>query len=203
MTSIILSAVVLQISAFLFCLIIGMFIVPLVLERLTFYIPRLGMLVKEDAVFKRSIVVTVAEVLGWSAVVVAIYVFLYNTVPSVFPLVTTAPVAWAAWGVAFVYLLYRFSFFGRTVKRDFYYSAYMHYITPHALQAYQVFIERLDDMSNTELEQQANLGKAIPYMHRQAVQRKMGERGILDSWLSANRKISLFTLLSPGNRLGK
>lgn len=203
MNELTLSLAVLYLACFLFCLVIGMFIVSLVLERLTFYIPRLSLLVREGAVTKRSVVITVAEVLGWSAVVAAIYLFWYFYFPYVFQQVTTEPVALAAWAVSAVYLLFRFSFFGRTVKREFYYSAYMHYITPQALHDYHVFIERLEDMNNAELEEQAALGRAIPYMHRQAVQRKMGERGIWNSWARAHRKIGLFSMLGPGTRLGK
>ncbi len=172
---------VLVVAALLFCIIIALFIIPLVVERSVFYIPRLVLLVNEGSVYRKSIVFTVFEIAAWIAVTVAIYVFFAFAFPYVFQLVTVSPVALASWGVGALNMMYRFMHFNVTIKRDFYHHTYMHYVTPTALQEYQAFIDDLGDIPDEELAQMAERAAHIPYMHRQALSRRMRERGMVSS----------------------
>ena len=186
----VLISLVLDLSAVLFCLVVGLFIVPVILERLAYYLPRLYFLVIEKAVFKRSIFMICFEIIGWTFVLVSVYYFFHSFFPGVFVLVSTSWLALGAWGVALLNMLYRLMRFNKVVKSEFYHKVYMHYITPHALQAYQAFIEELEDINDTELKKKAELGKAIPYMHRQAVHRKMSDCGLLSPAAQTKKLVS-------------
>ena len=168
--------VLLNAAVLLYCLVISLFVVPLVLERLTFYIPRLVLLARDKAVYPHSIALTIAEVLLWAAAVMLAYAILYTTFPSVFYMALSSPLALLAWALGAANVAYRHARFNRHVAQDFYHSAYMHYITPAALHAYQVFMEDLADMDDGELEAMSRLGRQLPHMHRLALRHKIEGR---------------------------
>ena len=157
-------------AAWFFCCTIGVFILPLLMERIVFYLPLLYRLTKTKEVYARSLWFTMGEIILWTLVISGVYTGLYFLDKSVFRWVTVSPPALLAWVTTVGYILLRTIRFDKTVKRSFYYNAYMRFITPDALGAYQSFIEDVDNMDLDALQTQ--LSKELPYMHRQAVLRK-------------------------------
>ena len=165
-----LSSIVDSAAAWFFCCTIGVFLLPLLLERIIFYLPRLYRLTQTKEVYARSLWFTMLEIVLWSLVISGVYFGLYYLDKSVFRWVTVSPPALLAWMLSVGYILLRAIRFDKTVKRSFCYNAYMRFITPDALSAYQSFIEDVDNMDMNALKSQ--LTKEMPYMHRQAVLRK-------------------------------
>ena len=157
-------------SSWFFCCTIGVFLFPLLLDRLVFYLPRLSYLTRTGEVQSRSVPYTVLEIALWTFVISVIYVGMYFLNPYVFQMITVSASAKVAWAITIFHLMYRTFYFDKIVKRNFYYNAYMRYITPKALSEYQRFIEDVDDLYIDDLT--VLLEKELPYMHRQAVLRK-------------------------------
>ena len=161
-------------GVWLFCSIVAVFIVPLVLDRIIFYIPRLISLRRKNQVLTKSIPVTIFDVMLWVVIIAGIYVYLYLFAPDYFVATTVSPPAILAWVIGAARLIYRFANFDQTTKKQFYYNAYMRYITPEAYAEYRTFLEDLDSMDleemNTILE-----NPELPYMQRQSVLRRQRE----------------------------
>lgn len=166
--------VVLSLTAMLFCCVIGLFIIPTVLDRIIFYIPKLITLSREGSVYKKSVFITLSEVLGWTVAVGAVYTYFYLVYPDLFRVVTTSHMAILVWLVSAVNLASRYISFNKKIKKEFYYSAYMKYISPAALQAYLAFLEDIDNLYDEDLE--ALKKQKLPYMHIQAIDRKIAEK---------------------------
>ena len=164
------SAVVDTAAAWFVCCAIGVFIMPLLLDRLFFYLPRLYRLAKNKEVQGNSVPRTIVEILLWVVILCVIYIGMYFLKKSLFDAITSSIPALTAWGISAVYLIYRVVHFDQMGKREFYYNAYMRYITPEALAEYQHFIEDIDLLYIDDLD--ALLTRDLPYMHRQAVLRK-------------------------------
>ena len=157
-------------SSWFFCCTVGVFILPLLLDRLVFYLPRLSYLTRTGEVQSRSVPYTVLEIALWTFVISIVYIGMYYLNPYIFQMITISVPAKLAWTITVFFLIYRTFYFDKIVKRNFYYNAYMRYITPEALHEYQRFIEDVDDLYIDDLT--VLLEKELPYMHRQAVLRK-------------------------------
>jgi|GEM_PF-2554021 hypothetical protein len=161
------------IAAWFFCCVMSVFIFPTILDRIVFYIPKMIQLYKNDEVFFRGIVWSVVETVFWIAIIVVSYVCFYLFAPNLFRLTTISAAAIIAWGICAFHIIYRSMHFDRTVKKTFYYVAYMRHIRPEALKEYQTFIDDLDALELHDVT--GLLKKDLPYMHRQAVLRKQNE----------------------------
>ena len=64
-------------SAGLFCCVLSVFVLPAIVDRLAFYLPRLILLYHRKEVLLRGIVRTVLEVLMWIGIPCAAYAILY------------------------------------------------------------------------------------------------------------------------------
>lgn len=164
------------VSVWFFCSVFSIYILPLLFDRIIFFLPKTLHLAKRGEMSRKGIFSIIGEILLWVAVVVVVFGYLLLWRPELFTLVTVSTPASAAWGMGALYFIYRLASFDRIVKRDFYYNGYMRYITPTALNAYQRFIEDLDNLYIEDLEQL--LTEDLPYMHRQAVLRKRRERNV-------------------------
>ena len=158
------------VATWLYCCVVSAFIVPLVVERIVFYIPTLIRLAKNREVQTKGVFITIGEVVLWVSIVVGEYAYLYYYQNNLFVFTTVSPAAIFAWVIGGTTLIFRTVNFSQTVKRNFYYNAYMRFIMPEALAAYQKFIKDLDDLYVDDMD--ALLEKKLPYMHRQAVLRK-------------------------------
>ena len=144
---------------------------PVIFDRLIFFIPTMIKLRRHNEVFTHGVVIISLEALLWSLIVFALYTVMYIFRPHLFELITFSVPALVAWVVFIANSTYRYAHFGRIVKRDFYYVAYMRYIQPDALENYRKFLQEIDEMRPDELN--GLLSQDIPYMHRQAVIRKI------------------------------
>ena len=160
-----------SISAWLFCCVLAAFVVPLIIERIVFYIPTLIYLTCTKEVQMKGVFFTIGSIILWIFILLAEYSYLYFFQHNLFVLATVSPAAIIAWTIGAVALVYRFFNFSTVIKKSFYYSAYMKFIKPEALDAYQKFIQDLDALYADDLEML--LRKKLPYMHRQAVLRKL------------------------------
>ena len=160
-----------SISAWLFCCVFAAFIVPLILERIVFYIPTLIHLTRTKEVQRKGIFITIGTIVLWVFILFAEYSYLYFFQHNLFVLATVSPASIIAWIIGTAVLIYRFVNFSSVIKKSFYYNAYMKFIEPKALDAYQKFIQDLDALYADDLEML--LQKKLPYMHRQAVLRKL------------------------------
>ena len=157
-------------SAAFFCCTLGVFVLPLLLDRLVFYLPCLLRMTRSKEVQSISISQTITEIVLWIIILCATYTGLYYLRPTIFTMVSTSVVALCSWGITVINLIYRFLNFDRVIKRAFYYDAYLRYITPDALSAYKQFIADIDDLYAEKLDEL--LEDDLPYMHRQSVLRK-------------------------------
>ncbi len=162
-----------SIAAWFFCCVMAVFVLPVILDRMVFYVPMLIRLSKDGEVYPRSVRNTVLEIVLWVAVITLVYTYLYFFQHNLFDLVTRSIPAYIAWGIGGTHIVYRVFNFDRIIKRSFYYTAYMRYITPESLRVYHQFIEDLDSLYIDDLE--GLLQKRLPYMHRQAALRKQRE----------------------------
>ena len=160
-------------SAWFFCCVISIFILPLILDRIIFFIPKLIVLSKNEEVYYRSILFTSLETVLWAGAITGVYIVLFKFQPFLFGLVTDAVPALLSWVICLIFLLRRFINFDRTIKRDFYYEVYMRYIKPEALSEYMIFLEELDSLELAQIDDLAT--KPLRYMHKQAVLRKQKE----------------------------
>ena len=161
------------ITAWFYCCVMAIFILPLIIDRVVFYIPKMTRLYFNGEIFLRGVIWSILEAVLWFALVVIIYTVMYFLQPHLFTLTTTSLPAYFAWAVSVVHMIYRVMNFERVVIKNFYYVAYMRYIKPEALKDYQDFINKLDDLSLEELT--GLLDGDLPYMHRQAALRKQNE----------------------------
>jgi hypothetical protein len=159
-----------SIATWLYCCVISAFVVPLILERALFYIPTLIRLALNGEVQKKSVFITFGEVALWTSILVGEYIYLYYFQNNLFVFTTVSPAAIVAWVIGALTIIFRIINFSKTVKRNFYYNAYMRFIMPEAFDAYQKFIKDLDNLYADDMD--ALLEKKLPYMHRQAVLRK-------------------------------
>jgi hypothetical protein len=162
-----------SIAAWFFCSVISIFVFPAILDRITFYVPRMIRLYKLGEVFFNGIVWTILEIIFWTGVIVTSYVCYYVFARNLFLLTTISSAAIVAWGIGIFHIVYRTKNFDRIIKKNFYYTAYMRYIKPEALKEYQKFIDDLDSLALEEIAELLN--KNLPYMHKQAVLRKQIE----------------------------
>ena len=160
-------------AAWFFCCVISIFILPLILDRIIFYIPKLISLSGKGEVYYRSILYTALEVLLWVSIILGLYFYLLFFQHHLFVLATSEIPALIAWQICILYLIFRYHNFDRIVKKEFYYGAYMRYIKPEALSAYKIFIEDIDSMEKDKLMELKN--EPMPYMHKQALLRKTRE----------------------------
>ncbi len=179
--------IVLIMTTFLFCSVIGLFIIPTILDRVVFYIPKLIVMSGEGTVYKKSVFITVGEVFGWLAVIVGVYGFFFFVYPDLFWLVFTSHMAISIWILSGFNILIRYINFNKKIKREFYYTAYMKYISPEALQAYLAFLEDIDNLYNEDLE--ALRKQKLPYMHLQALDRKISEKKVKQKEMDAADRI--------------
>ena len=159
-----------SISTWLFCCVISAFVIPMILERIVFYVPALIRLSRNGEVQKKGVFLTIGEIILWTSIVFVEYLFLYHSQYNLFKLTTVSTAAVIAWVIGAINIIYRFANFSKVVKKGFYYTAYMRFIKPEALDEYQKFIRDLDDLYVDDMD--ALLQKDLPYMHRQAVLRK-------------------------------
>ena len=171
----VLSVLLDSVAAWFYCCVMAVFIVPLICDRLFFFLPKLLRFARNGETYYRGVVFSVWDVILWSAIMAGAYLYLYFFQPPLFQLTTLAPPAIAAWIVGIVHAIYRTVHFDKIVKKDFYYSAYMRYIKPETLRKYQQFLQNLDDMKIGELEELLENEKSLSYMYLQAVQRKKRE----------------------------
>ncbi len=164
------------VSVWFFCSVFSIYILPLIFDRVIFFLPKMIQMAKRDEVTRKGIFATIGEIALWIGVVAAVFGYLLLWRPVLFELVTVSHPAFVAWGIGTLYFIYRVTHFDRIIKRDFYYNGYMRYITPTALNAYQRFIQDLDSLYIEDLERL--LSQDLPYMHRQAVLRKQRERNV-------------------------
>jgi len=162
-----------NVAAWFFCAVMSIYILPVVFDRITFYIPKRIQLSLRKEVYAISAVCSALDVFLWLGIVCAAYGGLFVFRRPLFVLTTTSVTAKTAWIIAALYLLFRIVRFDTAVKPGFYHVAYMRHIRPEALQAYQLFIEELDAMRLAEVD--ALLLTELPYMHRQAALRKRKE----------------------------
>ena len=160
-------------AAWFFCCIVSVVILPIVLDRIIFYIPKLFLLSRNNEVYYKSVIITLLEVIFWVVVVAGIYLCLYLFLPHLFVLSTTGTPAMVAWVICIINLVLRFSKFDRTIKRNFYYEIYMRYIKPEALSEYMNFLEDLDTLEVEAIKELS--AEPMRYMHKQAVLRKLKE----------------------------
>jgi hypothetical protein len=160
-------------AAWFFCCVIAVIILPIVLDRIIFYIPKLFILSRNNEVYYRSVVLTFLEVVLWVTIIAAIYIVLYLYQPHLFALVTTDYPALVAWIICIANIVVRLKNFDRIIKRNFYYEIYMRYIKPEALSEYTKFIEELDSLDIDEIVKLTD--EPMRYMHKQAVLRKLRE----------------------------
>ena len=156
-----------------FCCVISIFILPMVLDRIFFYIPKLVSLSRSGEVYYRSILLTSLEAILWAGIILGIYFYLYIFQHHLFVAATTGYPALVAWAITIIYIIRRFMNFDRTVKRNFYYEIYMRYIKPEAYSDYLNFIESLDNLELDEIKYLAD--EPLRYMHKQAALRKLKE----------------------------
>lgn len=164
-------------AAWFFCCVIAVFILPLILDRIFFYIPRLIRLSRNNEVYYRSIFLTTLEALLWTVIIICIYVYLYFFQNNLFLLATVKTPALIAWLITIMYIFRRLLRFDRTIKRNFYYEIYMRYIKPEALSDYLNFIEHLDTLELEDIKKLTN--EPLRYMHKQAALRKLKEATML------------------------
>ena len=157
-------------AAFLFCNVMALFIVPIILERLFFYIPRMIVYTSRGEVSYKGILYTVAEMLLWLAILVGLYVYFYCFQPEMFTLVTLSIPAKVAWVIGLTFVFYRLLSWRKTARGDYYQVSYKKFITPSALKAYQEFLDNLSRMSDDEVEELVS--QDLPYLQQQAVLRK-------------------------------
>ena len=160
-------------ASWFFCCVISIFILPLIVDRIVFYIPRLIKLSISGEVYAKSIIFTILEVILWSGIIFGLYYYLFRFQNHLFALATTHWPALIAWQICIIYLIYRFVNFDRKIKKEFYYGAYMRYIKAEAYSEYLNFIEDIDNIDIEELKTLVN--KPMSYMHKQAVLRKIKE----------------------------
>ena len=160
-------------AVWLFCAIVSVIILPIILDRIMFYIPKLFLLSRNNEVYYRSVLLTFLEVVLWVCLISGIYVSLYIFLPSIFNLATIGTPAIVAWIIALANIVRRFISFDRIIKRNFYYEIYMRYIRPEALSEYMNFIEELDSLGLDEIKKLST--EPMRYMHKQAVLRKIKE----------------------------
>ena len=161
-------------AAWFFCCVMSVYVLPLIIDRIIFYIPKMIHLYKTGEVFLKGIIFSILEIFLWSAIITGSYLYLYFFQRHLFVMTTTSFAARIAWIIAVIHVLYRLVNFDRVIKRGFYYVAYMRYIKPEALSKYQSFIEDLDDLTAEEIENKLRM-EEMPYMYRQASQRKFKE----------------------------
>jgi hypothetical protein len=178
-------------AAWFFCCVMSVYVLPLIIDRAIFYIPKMISLYRTGEVFLKGTIFSVLEMFLWLAIIVGSYLYLYFFQRHLFILTTTSVAAYIAWLITIIHLIYRFVNFDRVIKRGFYYVAYMRHIKPEALRKYQSFIEDLDDLSLEEIEKILKTGlpymynhadeigntlkTGLPYMYRQAALRKFRE----------------------------
>ena len=179
-------------GVWLFCSVIAVFILPLVIDRVVFYIPTLLHLRRKKEVLSRGVPLTFFEVLLWVGLVAGVYTAIYFISPDYFERITISPPALLAWTIGLGRMAYRFSHFDRTIKRQFYYNSYMRYITPEAYNAYRQFLEDLDEL---DMEEMADLleDPDLPYMQRQSVMRRQREARMVLLMSSQGEPISTRT----------
>ena len=164
-------------ATWLFCCVIAVVILPIVLDRIIFYIPKLIVLYRNKEVYFKGVVITFLEVIFWVTISASIYIYLYIFQNHLFVLATTESPAIFAWFISIIYIIRRMTNFDRTIKRNFYYEIYMRYIKPEALSEYMNFIEDLDSLELNEIKELA--AKPIKYMYKQAALRKLKEASMI------------------------
>ena len=160
-------------SAGLFCCVLSVFVLPAIVDRLAFYLPRLILLHHRKEVLLRGIVRTVLEVLMWIGIPCAAYAILYVFRPALFRYALTSIPARIAWVIGAVHLLLRSMQFERVILPQFYTSTYLRCTTPQAMQAYRRFLTELNALSASAVEDLLNT--RLPYLQRQAAQKKLME----------------------------
>ena len=160
-------------AAWFFCCIIFVIILPIVLDRVIFYIPKLFLLSRNKEVYYRSVVITFLEVVLWVVISVGLYIVLYIYLPHLFVMVTSGVPVLIAGAICITNIVIRLVNFDRIIKRNFYYDIYMRYIKPDALSEYMQFIEDLDSLEIDEIKELAE--QPMRYMHKQATLRKLKE----------------------------
>ena len=160
-------------AAWFFCCVMSVYVLPLIIDRLVFYIPKMISLYRTGEVFLKGTIFSILEMFLWLSIIVGSYLYLYFFQRHLFILTTVSVAAYIAWFISIIHIAYRFVKFDRVIKRGFYYVAYMRHIKPEALSQYQSFIEDLDDLDVKEIEDM--LKTEQPYMYRQASLRKFKE----------------------------
>ena len=178
-------------AAWFFCCVMSVYVLPLIIDRIVFYIPKMIKLYRAGEVFLKGTIFSVFEMFLWLAIIVGSYLYLYFFQRHLFILTTMSVAAYIAWFISITHIIYRFFNFDRVIKRGFYYVAYMRHIKPEALRKYQSFIEDLDNLDVSEIESMLKTGlpymynhaeeigstlkAGLPYMYRQAALRKFRE----------------------------
>ena len=172
-------------GAWLYCCIVAVVIIPLILDRILFYIPMLAYHSQKGEVAGRGIIITVLETLLWIAVPTIVYLGLYIFDYDYFVTTTSSPIALSAWIIGVGFLVYRIINYNRVIKRRFYYKVYMRYITPGAYEKYASFVNELDNKSLLELNGLIEQPE-LPYMYLQSALRKQRETRMVELLSSQN-----------------
>ena len=165
-----LAAALENLAAFVLVSMFSIFIFPAVIERIVYIIPQLAKCAAKKEVIKKSVPITVWEVIVWLLITAAVYFVLYLFGSNYFYMATSSWPAIIAWLCGAINLTYRFVNFDRIIRHNFYLNIYMNYITPDTRQKFEEFADELNTMYLQDIERV--MQEDLPYLYRDAVIKK-------------------------------
>lgn len=161
--------IITALAQFLFCGFLSLFILPQVVFRVFYYIPRTLSFVSQKKMAAKSILTPLKELVVWAALVAGLYLVAFLISPAVGMMLLASPMAIFCWVLGAVQIVFILMTSRRKEwQKLFYRTVYMKYATQQELDRYQAFIELVDTLT-PEAAQTALKDGGQTYLEKEAL----------------------------------